>query len=292
MNSSIRTGSTSANALQHNLVLVNIFLGLQLFGLFGSIIVLICALIASVKRYGSWYSFMISWIISSVSYTLLFFGGQHDDPTPTIGLCMAQASLIYAAPPHTAASTLGLVIQIWFSVHEGLGKKPFTGQRIWAHVFLLLPYILWLMIVIESLVIALMYPDTVKRSSSGMYCSSRIIIPGRISAALVSIILLLAIIVEALIIISIRKRWKALREQTVGSLVVRGTLFMIFGFIAAVLSLTFTFLVNKGPHMNIVVSTIPIAAIIMFGTQRDLMGVLMFWRWRSAKRDVEGNPES
>ncbi|KAL0573027.1 hypothetical protein V5O48_008938 [Marasmius crinis-equi] len=139
---------------------------------------------------------MISWIISSVSYTLLFFGGQLKQPKPNPGLCLVQASLIYAAPPHTAASSLCLVVQIWFSVHEGLGKKPFTGQRIWTRIFLFVPYILWLLIVIESLTFALMYPKTVKRTSSGMYCNTKIIIPGRISAALVSVILILAVTVE------------------------------------------------------------------------------------------------
>ncbi|KAF9254036.1 hypothetical protein L218DRAFT_968491 [Marasmius fiardii PR-910] len=287
MSPSIQTRSIPANARQYDIALVNLFLALQFVGLFGSILILTCAFISSVKRFGSWYSFMTSWIISSLSYTLLFLGGQQHAPKPALGLCMAQASLIYAAPPHTAASTLGLVVQIWFSVHEGLGKKPFSGQRIWTRVFLLLPYILWVSIVIESLVITAMYPSSVKRIGSGMYCNTKIIIPGRVSAALVSIILLLAVIVEGFIIVSIRKRWKALKEQTlVRSLVVRGMLFVIFGFFAIVLSLTFTFMVQKGGQMNIVVSIIPVAAVFIFGTQRDLMSVLMFWRWRSAKRSV------
>ncbi|KAK1224875.1 hypothetical protein PQX77_012186 [Marasmius sp. AFHP31] len=260
-------------------------MGFQLFGLFGALLTLLAAFISSVKRYGSWYSFMVSWVISSISYTLLFFGGQLKEHKPPLGLCMAQASLIYAAPPHTAASTLGLVVQIWFSVREGLGKKPFSGQRIWTRVLLFVPWILWVLIVIESLTIAALNLKTVKRTGSGMYCNTKIIIPGRISAALVSIILIPAVIVEVIIILSIRKKWKSLREQTVASLAIRVTLFVIFGFFAIVLSVTFTFMVQKGAELNIVVSIIPVAAILIFGTQKDLMNAWMFWRWR--KRRLE-----
>ncbi|KAF9071788.1 hypothetical protein BDP27DRAFT_458737 [Rhodocollybia butyracea] len=95
-----------AGSSQHSPALIVLFLVLQLIGLCGSIITVSSAFFnSSISRQPTWYSFLISWIISSISYTLLLFAGQIDlsgDEKQTgvpFGLCVFQSSVVYAAPP-------------------------------------------------------------------------------------------------------------------------------------------------------------------------------------------------
>ncbi|KAF5380782.1 hypothetical protein D9757_007107 [Collybiopsis confluens] len=85
--------------LVNRVVGVNI---LQLFGLFGSIITILNARFSSpIKRHPTWYNFIGSWVISSISYTLLLFAGQVD-------LSGSGKSVPFG---FSAAATLGLVVQ-------------------------------------------------------------------------------------------------------------------------------------------------------------------------------------
>ncbi|KAI3615459.1 hypothetical protein WG66_011898 [Moniliophthora roreri] len=287
---SVLLADRPADTSQYDTALVNLFVAFQLFGLFGSIITCASALYSSVQRHPTWYSFIASWIISCFSYSLLFFGGQLFAPKPSLGLCTAQASLVYGAPPITATATLGLVTQIWFSVHSALRGRTFTRQRLWGIVILFAPYILFVCIFTESLVIALVQPKSVRRTGSGMYCNTGVPIPGRLSAALVSVVLLIALGIEIRIIIALRRNYKDLKSnaQTM-NLIIRVLAFTLFGVIAIVLGVYFTFTVHHGAELNVLVSTLPVAAVLVFGTQKDLLQAWMFWKWqlKARNRDSE-----
>lgn len=80
--------------------LINVFISLQLLGLFGGILVFFTVVFSSIaQRHITWYNFILSWIIFTTSYSLLFFSGQLKDAVPDLQVCVAQAALIYAAPP-------------------------------------------------------------------------------------------------------------------------------------------------------------------------------------------------
>ncbi len=79
---------------------IGVFIAFQCIGLFGSLIIMSTALYASrISRHMTWFSFMFSWFISSLSYTLLLFSGEINNPEPGFSVCFTQALLIYAAPP-------------------------------------------------------------------------------------------------------------------------------------------------------------------------------------------------
>jgi hypothetical protein len=81
--------------VEHKL-LIDIFLVLQVLGLIGSCaLVLTTTLSSRSPRNATWQNFFTSWIISTVSYSLLLFSGQINQPEPTFGVCLAQAGLIY-----------------------------------------------------------------------------------------------------------------------------------------------------------------------------------------------------
>lgn len=159
----------------------------------------------------------------------------------------------------------------------------------WSIVILLAPYILFLCIFIESLVVAVVQPKSVRRTGSGMYCNTGVPIPGRLSAALVSIVLLIALAIEVRIIVALRRNWKDLGNAQTRSLLIRVFAFTLFGMIAIALGIYFTFTVHHGAELNVLISTLPVVAILIFGTQKDLLQVWMFWKWkaRMQKKDLD-----
>ncbi|THU97955.1 hypothetical protein K435DRAFT_49036 [Dendrothele bispora CBS 962.96] len=283
--------------------LVKVFIAFQMVALVGSLLTFITAFSSSVRRHPTWYNFLASWIISCISYSLLFFGGELNEPKPSIGLCMTQASLIYAAPPlfvspcslrinaiikpvklddfsrSTAATTLGLVVQIWFTVRNLLSKNPMIGQSFWTTLILALPWLLWCGVIAESVGFALSEPSSIRKTGSGMYCNTGIPIPGRVSAVLAALHLIPAVIIEVLIFLSLRKNWAAMKQRkNTMSMIIRVFGFSVFGVFALALSLFFVFTIHHGADLNIVVATIPVAAVLIFGSQSDLLNVYMFWK--------------
>ncbi|KAJ3921939.1 hypothetical protein F5877DRAFT_75697 [Lentinula edodes] len=213
---------------QHDASLIILFFVLQLIGLVGSIFTIVIAHFSLIRRHLTWYNFLASWIISSLSYSLLLFAGQinlsgEKKSEVPFGLCVFQSSVIYASPPLSAATMLGMVAQIWFSVHLMLFKRPMIAQKLLTRIVLILPYMLFLGISTEALVFGLIYPDSVRVTGSGMYCNSGLAIP---------------------------------------------------------LSLFFFFTIHHGAALNIVIAFIPVMAVFTFASQKDLLEVWMFRKWR------------
>ncbi|KAF8900323.1 hypothetical protein CPB85DRAFT_1439604 [Mucidula mucida] len=259
---------------------IGVFIAFQCIGLFGSLIIMSTALYASrISRHMTWFSFMFSWFISSLSYTLLLFSGEINNPEPGFSVCFTQALLIYAAPPLTAAATMGLVVQIWFNIRFIILGTRIKREQYWSSAILIFPYIVHAIILVETLFIGLNDPDSIRRTGSGMYCNTGNPVPGRVSTGLVVLLLLPAVVIECLTCNLLRKHWAVFKKEANSiSLALRVLCFMIFGVFAIVLSLVFFFIVHHGADLNIVVSTIPLAAVLLFGTQRDLLRVYMFWK--------------
>ncbi|KAJ4495382.1 hypothetical protein C8R41DRAFT_292069 [Lentinula lateritia] len=96
---------------QHDTSLIILFFALQLIGLVGSIFTIVIAHFSPIRRHLTWYNFLASWIISSLSYSLLLFAGQIDlsgekKSEVPFGLCVFQSSVIYASPPLLLRSLL------------------------------------------------------------------------------------------------------------------------------------------------------------------------------------------
>ncbi|KAI0803333.1 hypothetical protein BC629DRAFT_120101 [Irpex lacteus] len=66
-----------------------------------------------VHRPATVINFCITWIVYSVSYTLLFYGGYHDHRKPPFELCFVQAAMIHGSPPMAAVAGFGVVVQAY-----------------------------------------------------------------------------------------------------------------------------------------------------------------------------------
>ncbi|KAI0819275.1 hypothetical protein BC628DRAFT_1333405 [Trametes gibbosa] len=266
---------------------LKVFLIFQFAGAAGLLAVLATALFApKVYRHFTWLNFCISWLIYCISYTLLAFSGQQTRPEPpSYPLCLTQAVLIYAAPVLVAMTTFSLVLQLWFTLSNAVrpSKQAIQGN-VWRNGFLLLaPYVAWLGFIIAMLVIGTRNPHSVQRAGALVYCTIKGP-PGNITAIFVAAILLAMVVMDVYIGTVLFKNWRALRGSDHPgaipfSLIVRVA---IFSFVCVVgIGCAFLFLSNISFFAgNTIIALMPLIAFLVFGTQRDIISVWMFWRRR------------
>lgn len=101
--------------LREHKSLFSLFIVLQLTGFTGLVIILFTASVSTLskKRHPSWSNFIVTWIISCVSYRLVyhpslkfpsvncwfsFLAGAPITWQPEYSLCLTQAALIYTVP--------------------------------------------------------------------------------------------------------------------------------------------------------------------------------------------------
>jgi len=273
-------------------MLINLFLALQMLGLIGSCaLVLTTTLSRRATRNATWQNFFTSWIISTVSYALLLFGGQLGQTLagkdPMFGVCLAQAGLVYGIPSLTAATTFGLIAQIWFSVQNLLARKV-KHERLWTIGLLILPYVILFSMVIASWATGIHNPEVVTVIGSGMYChigSSGTL--GRVSALLVALTMIPTVALEIMICVSLRRNWETFKRMKHSlAIILRVVIFTIFGILAISLSGVFVFSSTHGAGLNIVFATMPVVAVVVFSTQKDILSVWMFWK-RPSKEGEE-----
>jgi len=90
---------------------------LTLIGAFMVVLVISVPMFSSnIHRSKLWFSQMVSWLVYSFSYMLLF-GRQLKPEEPPFGICMFQAALIYASPPLVALSAMCFVIDVKSSTY-------------------------------------------------------------------------------------------------------------------------------------------------------------------------------
>ncbi|OBZ66316.1 hypothetical protein A0H81_13851 [Grifola frondosa] len=249
---------------------LKVFLTFQFLGGAGLLAVLLTAIFdPKIYRHFTWLNFCITWIIYSISYTLLAFTGKQTSPEPpAYPLCLAQASLIYAAPVLVASSTFALVLQLWFTLSSALSppvKGNDRGGRYWIRnaLLLVLPYVAWFAVVIAILVVGSTHPDTVRRAGGLVYCVINTGTPGNIVAIFVAAVMFVMIIFDIYIGVVLYRNWRALRVSSVSLLLAaRSSSLSAVSYFAG----------------NTIIALMPFIAFLVFGTQRDILRVWTFQR--------------
>ncbi|PIL35263.1 hypothetical protein GSI_01988 [Ganoderma sinense ZZ0214-1] len=268
-----------------NLTEVRIFIAFQAIGGIGLLAVLLTVILAPrVYRHFTWLNFCITWLIYCISYLLLAFSGaQTSREPPSYPLCLTQASLIYAAPVLVSMSTFALVLQLWFTLSKALAPPKAKQRDCLRDGFLLIaPYVAWLTEVIVILVIGTKHPEDVERAGHFVYCTISTGRPGNITAAIVATMLLIMIGFDIYIAAVLYKNWRALHKsdhpfQIPLSLLIRVAVFSLVCVIG--IGCAFVFLASVSYYAgNIIISLMPLIAFLVFGTQRDILRVWMFWR--------------
>ncbi|TFK41759.1 hypothetical protein BDQ12DRAFT_720573 [Crucibulum laeve] len=260
---------------------VHAFIAMQLIGVGGlTIITLTAAFSRSVKRLSTWYSFCASWIISGISYSLLTLAGQQTGPEPAHTLCVAQAALIYAVPPLTASTTLALVIHMLMNFRFILSETAFQTSAITLTVLLVTPYSIWLVIFVGVVAFEAENPGTVRRAPKGTYCDSTMEAWSKIAS--ISVVSISAVIV-------VIQTWLAFRlyrnQQTITSgshwrtTVIRVMVFSFLGVLALAVAVAYAITSQHDQAFDLLLASLPVLAVLIFGTQMDLVRVWAFWRY-------------
>ncbi|KAJ3979325.1 hypothetical protein F5890DRAFT_1478633 [Lentinula detonsa] len=139
--------------------------------------------------------------------------------------------------------------------------------------------------------------------SSVSYCSLENHLPGRITAALVIILIVPMLVLNLLIYLSFRKHRSFLQEGNYTSMFVRVSAFTLCGLISVIVGLFFflrAFIGGGDSNQGLVeldiilamgkiielsrlaqaltIYTAPVSAVVIFGTHKDLLNVWLFWR--------------
>ncbi|PPQ76145.1 hypothetical protein CVT26_011795 [Gymnopilus dilepis] len=231
---------------------------LSTIGLTGCSILLGIAMISkSVHRHSTWFGFIFSWIVSSVSYLLLFFAGQLENLNPPFNLCLTQAALIYSAPPLTAASTLSLIVQVYFNICDIICNQMRRKEDVRSMILVVAPYFLHAAVTTGCLVLGLKIPSTVQREDlETPYCNMVNRVPSKIASISVVLMLVPTLCLEVLILRKLRKHWTIFRNQKISlSTTLRVTIFSFFGALAVVISLIFASTKDRSPELNVIISS-------------------------------------
>ncbi|KAF9015631.1 hypothetical protein BDQ17DRAFT_1395871 [Cyathus striatus] len=248
----------------------------------------------NVHRHPTLINFCVTWVIYSVSHSILLYSGDNYDTSGSI--CFAQSALIHGAPPMCAVATLVIVVQIWWAFQESHFR--FRTSR-WPHatrtfISLALPYIAFLMFTLISTLLQLKNPGLLM--ANGLYCTylgnpfRRWGVPTFCTVMLTFIILF-----EVIIAIRYFRAWTQITtvfpladRRTSPALVLRILIFSVYSVIT--LSAGVFFLSdNLHTWPFFVQAALPLIACIIFGTQKDL---LFTWFFCVGKRESSTHTSS
>ncbi|KAF9041730.1 hypothetical protein BDZ89DRAFT_314901 [Hymenopellis radicata] len=255
------------------------------------ILILTFALSKSILRHPTVVNLWITWVIYSVSYCILLYSGQSGTSYPPTALCLAQSALIHGGPPMSGIAGLMVVYQIWHAFKEPVQFHGASPHRRWSlnvKICLGIPYVVLVAFTIASAVLGAKYPEKVYISSSGLYCTihnlgafSRYGVPVFCAAAMG-----LVIILEGVILVRYYRMWSQISRgfplatrRTSLSLILRVVLFSLYSVVVFCVAISFMSDYSRTvawPYM--VEASVPLCAVVIFGSQRDLFGVWCFWR--------------
>ncbi|KAH8110665.1 hypothetical protein DFH11DRAFT_1513998 [Phellopilus nigrolimitatus] len=255
-------------------------------------------------RYLTLINFCVTWIVYSVVHCILLYSGQANQnlEAPT-KLCLAQASLIHGAPPMAAVAGLEMVVQLW-CVQKRIYRTdvPYIRnlpERLTNSLILVLPYIVFVVFSLLTLGHGLSDENAIL-SLNHIYCTTQnyrfsLIVP-TFCAIVMSCIIFIEISicynwyktrkeVNALFelyepndVAAIREQYQRSRHISV-SISIRVGLFTMY--CVATLSACLVFVSNTPvPFPYMVEASLPTAAFLLFGTQRDIIELWFCCRLR------------
>ncbi|KAF5368625.1 hypothetical protein D9758_002267 [Tetrapyrgos nigripes] len=274
------------------------FITLHLIGQVGIVLILLTNSFAkTVHFHPTIVNFSVTWLIYSVSYSLQLYSSHHKrDPDYVGPLCRVQAVLVDGVPALAATAALITVAQIWFSLQRAPSTssifKPTLSEtrrhRLILAFLIILPYIVFFAFGLASYLYGTRYQNSTGLNE--LYCSMDRdeFIPAYCTAIVVVVI----IFQVAIMVKYIKTRRKAsdafpLTDKTFpASLAVRVMIFSVVALL--VLCIGVSFMSNDlSSYPYMMQASLPLAAVITFGSQQNLLRVWCFWR-RQPSSDKPG----
>ncbi|CAA7268905.1 unnamed protein product [Cyclocybe aegerita] len=258
---------------------VHAFFALNLISGFGLVIVLLTAIFSSkVKRMPTWYNFCASWVLSCFSYSLLFFARQHKLPHPNFQLCYIQTGLIYALPPTTSCTTLALLVQLLMSFPESKSQMPTKTSIRTSCLLLIGPYTIFIVLFIGVALYTSQDPISLLNDRR-TYCHSSNSSWSRIAYAVVATVSVASVLVQSNLALRLYMNPQIMRQNSHSvATMLRVLVFALLGVVMAIVAIVFAITGEQDLPLDIVLSIIPFLALLVFGTQKDLIQAWLFWK--------------
>ncbi|KAF8491122.1 hypothetical protein JB92DRAFT_3007061 [Gautieria morchelliformis] len=296
------------------------FLTLQVVGgQIGMLVILVFAVFSrKVSRGPAFLNFCITWIFSSVIFSILLYRGTDGNTViNSLGevsqnICLAQAALTEGAQVMTACSTLALVIQLWLTVRESIHGDSLHGikQNRWMTCALVVtPYILFIAFSFPSVVVGMDHivvngSSTERAIPANFYCTViqlNSFVQAVYGATLT--LLMITMVFDVLIIRVLYVHWIVFRssDYQAKSVVPVSILLrvMLFSFYRVVMAVTYGAIINMPPEatvtsiregetlsvntsipiwVDLLQAAIPLVGFLALGVSRDMINSFMFWR--------------
>ncbi|TDL26181.1 hypothetical protein BD410DRAFT_826041 [Rickenella mellea] len=239
-----------------------------------------------VKTCPTLINFCITWIIYSVIYCLTIYDRQRDVLNSRRVLCTTQAIMVHGVVPMVATSYVFLVLHIWNAL--GLPGSTWSGthRRATAMTMIAMPYIVFLLFSVASVVVVVNSPDTLSQSNS--YFCTLVYKPLMQSVpAVAAILVLVALTIEVGIFAKIFSRMRDQNgkiDRSAFSMVIRIGVFSVFAIVAMVTCMAFV-VGSEHPLLYIVQASLPLVVFLVFATRRDLILTWCFRRKDSSDSD-------
>ncbi|KAF9451747.1 hypothetical protein P691DRAFT_723570 [Macrolepiota fuliginosa MF-IS2] len=261
------------------------------FGL--PVLLLVVVFSKKVQRHITFVNLCLAFIIIGISSSLLVYAGRIEGPEPPRFVCLLQASLLYGMPGISSMAALMLVLHMFLVIRGHYHGEEYRDRdhvlRLW--VMSVSPYIVFFVCVIVTAVIGASNPGRVSRNRRFFYCSLDFL-PFTNTLTIVSAIILFATFVFGVwTVVILCKQWKIQKDNTATSGSLDFSLpirIVAFGFYI-IIALSLSLLSIKSPQSpvpDLVIASAATVVMLIFGTQRDILQVICFWKWekRSPKR--------
>ncbi|KAH8835509.1 hypothetical protein DL96DRAFT_60004 [Flagelloscypha sp. PMI_526] len=258
-----------------------VYLGLLVVGgqILLPILIVVFLFAKDVLRHPSLTNFLFSWVLYSISYSMLKYSNAEETNDTQHPVCLAQSALIHSTPIMAGVAGLIVIIQVWatfvFPTHTALGIN--WSRSTLLTTILVIPYVVLILFTAVSAIVAYKHPETVTMVN-GLYCTTSYPSFRYVTPAISAALLLLVLGFEVAIGIRYYHMWRQISDvfplanrKASTSLVLRVTLFNAFSLVVFVASI---FMATKGVQLNafpyMINASVPLAAAVVFGTQKDL----------------------
>ncbi|KAL1951512.1 hypothetical protein VTO73DRAFT_661 [Trametes versicolor] len=247
------------------------------------------------KRHPTIINFCVIWILYSIIYCLLLYGGSELQEHPPYALCLTQAAMNYAAPPMAVVAGLAVVLQIWSTFVEPWKEARLVNIPRWIKLFAMIlpPYLVFIGFSLSAGYYGLKNPHWVQ-VKNGLYCG---LMHGKFEMLAVPIfcgtLVLIIIGFEVATIVRyfrgrrlIKKVFPLVdRKEPSLSPWCRAALFLIYA--ALTLGVCIMELKQEASVFGYMIqAALPLAAFLIFGLQKDIV-----LTWFSMNRKNRWTPD-
>jgi len=241
-----------------------------------------------IMRHPVFINFCITWTCFSSSYLVLLYAGQIENLYPPFLLCLTQAAMIYASGAMIGVSSFLFMLHLFFVLRGAVYPNPPLRWHTLRLVAIIgAPYLAYVIVFTTGIVSGYSHQQLVHRSS--FYCTIKIPAVAHLGSGIAAAGALVSIVTEIFVVITLYRHWKTILDAGVKnglnlSLVIRASVFTVCGLLAL---LTCVAILDQSltAVTNIVIACLPMVAVLIFGSQTDLLRAWCFWR-KEGKTDV------